>query len=555
MANDRVEKKHRFLMQGSILAFAGILVRIIGLIYRIPMINIIGSKGNGYYTSAYSVYSLFLILSSYSFPAAISKIISQRLAEGRFKDVKNAIKFSFVLALIVGIVMFSIMYFGADLISIIHRKPLLAFSLRALAPTLFIMSFLGIFRGIFQGMGNMIPTAISQVFEQISNAITSVLFAYILFNRGKIANLIYNSEEYSYAFGAEGGAIGTGIGALTALIVLIVMFGSLRKRYKKFLDSNNYYEPETRNEIYGILIATMVPIILSSTIYNLTSVVDDLIFSNVLTFMKSDLNIVVLWGIYGNYHLIFNIPVAISNALTSSIIPSISSSVAVNNVREVVLKTKYSVKYTMLIVIPAFIGIFVLAEPISMALFKENIDMLINVLRVGSIAVVFFSLATVTNGILQGLGLYSVPLKNAFIALIIHIIACVILLVGFNLHIYAVVCSMIIFAVVLSILNQSMINKVVRYKNTKFQRRYILTFTLMTFSAVIMGVIVYFLNMFLKNNIFAENRGIFIWARLIVCIIVAVIVYMTFIIFLGVVRKRDADYIPFISKFGFLLRG
>ena len=253
--------------------------------------------------------------------------------------------------------------------------------------------------------------------------------------------------------------------------------------------------------------------------------------------------------------MIFNIPVAISNALTSSIIPSISSSVAVNNVREVVLKTKYSVKYTMLIVIPAFIGIFVLAEPISMALFKENIDMLINVLRVGSIAVVFFSLATVTNGILQGLGLYSVPLKNAFIALIIHIIACVILLVGFNLHIYAVVCSMIIFAVVLSILNQSMINKVVRYKNTKFQRRYILTFTLMTFSAVIMGVIVYFLNMFLKNNIFAENRGIFIWVRLIVCIIVAVIVYMTFIIFLGVVRKRDADYIPFISKFGFLLRG
>ena len=93
-------------MQGSILAIAGIIVRIIGLLYRIPMISIIGTKGSGYYTSAYSVYSLFLILSSYSFPSAISKIISERLAEGRFKDVKNVIKNAFVLAFFVGIIMF-----------------------------------------------------------------------------------------------------------------------------------------------------------------------------------------------------------------------------------------------------------------------------------------------------------------------------------------------------------------------------------------------------------------------------------------------------------------
>ena len=168
-------RKHKFLMQGSILAIAGILVRLIGLFYRIPMISIIGTKGSGYYTSAYSVYSLFLILSSYSFPAAISKIISERLAEGRFTDVKNVIKYAFILAFVVGLIMFSIMYFGADIISIFHRKRLLRFALRALAPTLFIMSFLGIFRGVFQGMGNMIPTAISQIFEQIANAISSIV--------------------------------------------------------------------------------------------------------------------------------------------------------------------------------------------------------------------------------------------------------------------------------------------------------------------------------------------------------------------------------------------
>ena len=547
-------RKHKFLMQGSILAIAGILVRIIGLLYRIPMISIIGTKGSGYYTSAYSVYSLFLILSSYSFPAAISKIISERLAEGRFKDVKSVVKYSLVLAFFVGIIMFSIMYFGADLISLFHRKRLLKFALRALAPTLFIMSFLGIFRGVFQGMGNMIPTAISQIFEQIANAITSIVFAYVLFNKGKVANLIYESTEYSYAFGAQGGAIGTGIGAFTALVILLFMFFSLYSKYKKFLNNNNNYEPETRIRVYSVLFSTIVPIIISSTIYNLTTVVDDLIFSNVLTFMKSPLNIVVLWGVFGNYHLLFNIPVAIASSLTSSIIPSISISVAQNDVREVVLKVKYSVKYTMLIVIPAFVGLFILADPICNVLFKEHIDMLVKVLRTGSFAVVCFSYATVTNGILHGLGLYNIPLKNALFALFVHIAACFIFLIPLNLNIYGIVLGMIVFALVLSILNQKDINKIVRYKNSSFQRRYILTYILMVFSAIIMGVITYFLNNLILNNFLTSGTYFSMLARLLICIFIALFIYSLLIVLLGVVRKRDAQYIPFISKFSMFLR-
>ena len=547
-------RKHKFLMQGSILAIAGILVRIIGLLYRIPMISIIGTKGSGYYTSAYSVYSLFLILSSYSFPAAISKILSERLAEGRFKDVKNVIKHSFILAFFVGIIMFSIMYFGADLISIFHRKRLLKFALRALAPTLFIMSFLGIFRGVFQGMGNMIPTAISQIFEQIANAISSIVFAYILFNRGKVANLIYESTEYSYAFGAEGGAIGTGVGAFVALVILFFMFLSLRSRYKRFLNNNNNYVPETRSAIYGVLFSTIVPIIISSTIYNLTTVIDDLIFSNVLTFMKSSLNIVVLWGVFGNYHLLFNIPVAIASSLTSSIIPSISISVAQNDVREVVLKVKYSVKYTMLIVIPSFVGLFILADPICRVLFKEHLDILIRVLRSGSFAVVCFSYATVTNGILHGLGLYTVPLKNALYALFVHVSACLIFLIPLGLNIYGIVQGMIIFALVLAILNQRSINKIVRYRNSKFQKRYILTYFLMILSAVIMGIITYLINDILMRTFFVSESYVGMVIRLIICIFVAVMVYCILIVLLGVVRKRDSQYIPFISKFNFLLR-
>ena len=550
----RPHKKHYFLMQGRILAVSGILVRIIGLFYRIPMINIIGTKGNGYYTSAYSVYSLFLILSSYSFPIAISKIISQRLALGRFRDVKNVMKASFVVALFVGVFMFCLMFFGADFISQIYRKPLLKFALRALAPTLFIMSFLGIFRGLFQGMGNMVPTAISQIFEQIANAITSIVFAYTLFNQGKIANLIYETEEYSYALGAKGGAIGTGIGAFTALAFLFFMFLNLLSKYKKFLSSNNYYEPESRSKIFSVLYHTMVPIIVSGTIYNLTTVLDDLIFSNVLTIMKSELNIVILWGVFGNYHLLFNIPVAVSNSLTSSIIPSISRSAEQKNVKEVVLKVKYSIKYTMLIVVPSFVGLIVLADPICRVLFREHVDMLIKMLRAGSIAVVFFSLSTVTIGILQGLGYYSIPLKNSIIALIVHIIACFIFLIAFKLNIYGIVFGMIVFALTLWILNQRELNRIVRYRNSKFQKRYVMTYFLMTMSAVIMGVVVNLLNKVLKSSVLRDTNYFALVIRLVVCIAIAVAIYTFLVITLGVVRKRDADYIPFISRVEFLLR-
>lgn len=551
-----INKKQKFLMQGSILAIAGIFVRLIGLFYRIPMNAIIGTEGNGYYTSAYSVYSLFLILSSYSFPTAISKVISARLANGRFLDVKNVIKVSLLLALLVGSIMFSVMFFGSRGIAIILRKPLLHFALEALAPTLFIMAFLGVFRGIFQGMGNMIPTAISQIFEQIFNAVTSIIFAYILFSKGKIANLIYGDQEYSYALGAKGGAIGTGIGAFAALVILIFLLIIVYGKYKRFINNNNYYNIETFREIQRVLLLTIIPIIISSTIYNATSVIDDLIFSNVSTFINDKDNIVVLWGVYGQYHLLFNIPVAISNALTSSIIPSISHSVAINDVREVVLKVKYSVKYSMLIVIPSFIGLFVLSEPICKLLFNgENVDILIKVLRVGSIAVVFFSLSTVTNGILQGLGLFQKPVKNAVIALIVHIIACLIFMVVLKLSIYGIIISIIIFSFVLSVLNQKDINLIIRYRNKNFMKRYIVTYFLMIICSIIMGAITYFLYNFLNNTIFIGDLTIFLVAKLIICIFAALGVYIILIIILGVVRKRDAEYIPFISKFSFLLHG
>ena len=541
----------KFLVQGSILAIAGLLVRLIGMLYRIPMISIIGSEGIGYYTSAFSLYSLFLILSSYSFPTAISKLISFRLANNRYADCKTLFFCSFFMAFVVGSIMFLIMYFGADIIAMLYQKPLLSHSLRALAPTLFIMAFLSVFRGIFQGTGNMIPTAISQIFEQIVNAVFSIILSFIYFNKGKIANLIYEDTEYAYAFGAKGGAIGTGLGAFVALCILIFLFLNLISNYKYLFKNNNYFQLESKKEIYHNLAITIIPIILSTTIYNVTSVIDDLIFSNVETYLGNYSTIVSMWGLYGQFHLLFNIPVAISNSLTSSVIPSLSQSVAIKDAKSVVKKTKYSIKYTLLIVLPAFCGMTVLAEPICKLLFfnTNDMDILIYMVEVGSISIIFFSLSTITNGILQGLGLFNIPVKNGIIALIIHIIALFIMLIPFKLGINAIIYSNIVFAIAIYVLNQFYINKYIKY-NKQLIRNYILPVV----SSISMGFLVKYIYDFLNDNIFSDEIMIFIIIKLVLCIFIGIISYLFLIVVLGIVRKRDIEYMPILSKIYLFLR-
>ena len=166
-----------FVIQGSILAMAGILVRIIGMLYRMPLNDIIGKQGNGYYTSAYNVYNILLILSSYSMPVAISKMISSRLARGEYENCRRILKAGLIYATIAGGIAGCALWFGADLFADLMKTPFSSYALKTLAPTIWIMAYLGVLRGYFQGTGTMVPTALSQIMEQVVNAIVSVVAA------------------------------------------------------------------------------------------------------------------------------------------------------------------------------------------------------------------------------------------------------------------------------------------------------------------------------------------------------------------------------------------
>ena len=555
--NDRAQsgqKKngaHNFIVQGSILAIAGIVCRIIGMFYRIPLIDIIGTKGNGYYTSAYSIYNILLIVSSYSLPLAISKLISVRLANNRYEDVKRVLRIALLYATLAGGAMFAVMFFGSSRIAVMLGKPFCEYALKTLAPTIWIMAYLGVLRGYFQGTGSMVPTAVSQIFEQVVNAVISIVMAYLLFNYGLRSNIVYSETEYSYAFGAAGGTIGTGAGAATALIFFIIMLlifgrtivpadrGALRA-------DGSRAESRRRTESYGTvmktLLLTLLPILVSSTIYNISTVLDDFIFSNAMNRIGMAASVVLLWGVFGEYRILFNIPVAIANSMSSSVIPSLSNAVAVKDRRLIVTKIRLSIQFTMLIAIPAAVGMAVLADPICNLLYHgQDNATLINVLRLGSIAIIFFSLSTITNAILQGLGHLTEPLINSALSLIIHIGVLFALILVCRLSLYAVIIANIVFAAVVSLFNDICI-----HKHVKFHSDFKKTFIAPLIASAVMGVAAMFIylliSILLPQQLLKGRVGLLI--ALMPAIGAAVIIYLIMLLLLRAFTKEELIEMP-----------
>ena len=524
-----------FLIQGSILAVAGIIVRLIGMVYRIPLARKIGDNGNGYYNAAYSIYSILLIMSSYSLPTAVSKMVSARLAKGEYRTSTRIFRAAMFHATIAGMAGFCALWFGADYFaSQIIRMPYSSYALKALAPTIWIMAYLGVLRGYFQGHSTMIPTAVSQVFEQVVNAIVSIVAASMLFDVGVKSNLVFHDTEYSYAFGAAGGAIGTGAGAVTALVFFMLLALAYRPTMRKKARRDRGDKVESYRGISQALFATIIPIIISSAIYNISNVVDNSLFGHVMEKLGESNLTASQWGVYmGRYHLLFNIPVAIANSLSSSLIPTLSRAMTERNRRQVHARIATAIRFSMIIAIPSAVGLTVLAEPVSDLLFSgmDN-TMLIKMMAVGSSAVVFFSLSTVSNAILQGINRMNMPIINSAISLAIHIGVLYVMLKFFHMGIYSVVYANILFAALVCLLNAISIARYVKYRQELLK-----TFLIPALASAAMGGAAWGTY---QLCIKAGNNSVSTAAA----IMVAVIVYFVLLILFKGIDEQELKKIP-----------
>ncbi len=525
--DDKTSGKH-IIKQGTILAAASVISRIIGMLYRSPMAAVIGDKGNGLYSFAFEIYSIALILSSYSMPLAVSKLLSARFAKKEYKNADKIYKFAYIFAAVSGMVMALILFFGAGTIERLSGHEGLALPLKVLAPTVFVVALAGTIRGFFQSRNTMMPTAVSQLAEQIINAIVSIVAAVILVR--------FAANEFDKArYGAAGGTIGTLFGALSSLMFLIFLFVIYKPRMKKHLSHDKVGVTVSNEEVLKLIVATIVPVILSQTVYQSIGVVDGFMFGNL--YKGSDST--ALYGIYSSkYRLMVNVPNAISSALASSMIPSLVSLYTLKNFVEFRARLKTSVKFNMIIAFPCAFGISALSGMIMKLLFPTT-DTVISgrMLMYGSVAVLFYALSTVTNAALQGMDRMRLPVRHAAISLLIHIPLMVILLKFTKLGAHALVIGNIIYPLIVCALNWA---SVARYAN--YRQEVKTTFIIPLLASSVMWIETFCLSRLMAKVLpvnYVTNALITI-----ICIVNACLVYFVMLFVLKGVTREELKEFP-----------
>lgn len=445
-----------FLKQGSILAIASLVVRMIGMVYRIPMANILGD-GNGIYAVAFDIYDIVLIISSYSLPLALSKIISSQNSRKEYKNIGKTFKLSLIFAIASGGLFGTILFAFAGFIeeNIYPAYVGLRIPLRVLAPTIFIVALLGVFRGFFQGKSTMVPTAVSQVLEQVVNAVVSVLAAY-LFMKWNADSLVRS------AWGAAGGTLGTCLGALSALLLVMFVYYLYRPVQRKLERRDHAKRVYSSAHIYRVLFLTILPIILSQTVYQISGLIDYYLFSDVMGAKGIDAKTIsALTGVYSsNYRTLTSVPIAISTSIASSMIPSAVAAFTQRNTAQLKSNILSGIKFNMIIAFPCALGYTVLGTAIVRMLFPSmNYVLGGHLMMAGSIAIIFYAISNVTGGALQSIDRMRIPVINSAISLVIHIIIVVCLLNFTDLGIYVLIVGNVTFPIVVGVLNLIAIRK------------------------------------------------------------------------------------------------
>ena len=531
-----------YIVQGSILAAAAVITKVIGVVYRIPLTNLLGDEGNGFYGYAYQVYAFALMISSLSLPTAVSKIVSMRVSVGQRRNAFRAFLCSLVFAIIIGFIIAVAIFFGAGAISEhVMKAPLSVYALKVLAPGLFIVAVMAVLRGYFQGLGTMMPTAVSQVIEQLINAVVSIVGAGVLFGIGTRAGQEAGEELLGPAYGAAGGTLGTVTGAFAGLLFLLFVLWLFRGGIKRQLKRDHSKKKEAYSHILKALILTAVPVIFSTAIYNINQIIDLTVFNHIMSWQGfSEQEYMALQGIYtGKYDPLINVPVPLSipSAVSASIVPTLTAAVMNRQRKKVHYQIDQTLRIATIITIPSCVGIAVLASPLMVLLYNDSSATPANLLMLGAIVIVLYGWSSITNSVLHGLNYMSSPAKNAAVALVVHLIAFVVMLVAFRMNVYALVGSNIVFALIMCILNQLKIRKVCGYK-INIRHMFLKPFI----AAAVMGVVTYIIWFVL--DLLIGGRVI----PTVIAICAAILVYIILILKMGTLSEDDILSLPLGGK-------
>lgn len=523
------KNKNSFVLQAGILAAAGMIVKVISLIYRSPLLSIIGLEGNGYYSEAINIYTIILLISSYSIPSAISKVIAQKLAFKEYRNAQRVFQCALIYVLIVGGIAAIFTFVAAPLL--VGRDSVAA--LRVLAPTIFFSGILGVLRGYFQAHGSMLHTSLSQILEQILNATVSILAAYLLMD------MVSGSSDTTRAiYGSAGSALGTGAGVVSALLFMFGMYMLNRRMINRRTEHDRTGKLDSYGDIFKIILTIVTPFILSTFIYNCSTVVNMKIYYNILEDYR-DVNSITThidYGIFSTQAVsVINIPIAIATAISSATIPGVSASYVRGEYETTKALVAKAIRMAMLVSIPASVGMLLLAKPIMHFIFpqKDSLDQASALLAALAVTVILYGLSTLTNAVLQGIGRVNTPVIHSVVALTIQVVGLAALLFYTDFNLYALVCANVIYSLVMCILNQISVRKHLGYK-----QEVVKTFVKPLIAALVMGAVA-----------FGVYYGLYMLVpvsrvALLVAIGLGASVYFVVIILIGGVNEQELRAFP-----------
>lgn len=386
-----------FLRGAFVLTGAGILVKLIGALNRIPLYAILGDEGMGLYQMAYPIYTILLTVSSSGLNVAISKIVAERWALGKRAQAAEAFRISIVLMAALGLASTLVLYFSADWIATnMAHDPRAAISIRALSPALFVVAVLSAFRGWFQGIERMETPALTQVVEQVGRLVTMLFLANMLLPRG-------------LDVAAGGATLGASVGAFIAAAWATAAYV---REPKPYLEERKIKATYVWSETTKRIISIAAPISLASAIFGITEIVDLAIVPGRLQFIGlATEEATRLFGrLAAGAFPLLNLPTLFTAALQMALVPSISAAMALGDREAVRRRVRKALSLTLALAVPAAIGLYVLADPIPTLLYGQ--PEVAPILRTLTPAVVFLALQQVTAGILHGLGRLRAPLVN-----------------------------------------------------------------------------------------------------------------------------------------------
>ncbi|MGP1569761.1 MAG: putative polysaccharide biosynthesis protein [Eubacteriales bacterium] len=410
--------KKSFIRGAAILGAAGIVIKILGAFFRIPLSNLIGDTGMGYYQTAYPVYVLFLMISTAGIPIAISKMVSERIALGNYGQAHKVFKLSFMLLLITGVSSTVICSVFARPIVNLLENPNAYYAMLAIAPALLFVPIQAAYRGYFQGMQDMKPTAVSQVVEQTFRVILGLYLAYLFIKTG------LDKAAAGAAFGATAGGIG---GAAAIGLIYFFRRPKIKSRIRKSKRENPDDLEENSKEVILKLLTIAIPITIGFATMPIMNAVDIAIVMRRLqetgwTYEQAN----SLYGQLSGFAApLINFPQALTQAVSVSLIPAVVAAYSLKQKKELHENIKLGLRSAVIVGLPCAVGLIVLAKPIMMTLYPTRTDSAVSAassLAILALGVVFLSAVQTLAGVLQGIGKQVVPVRNLFIGVFFKVI-------------------------------------------------------------------------------------------------------------------------------------